>query len=296
MQLLTFRHHDGYRLGLRTEHGVIDVRAASTALIDTLQSVSLPESVTEFYQGGSDFLDGLHLLERVASQAEGDWLLPEASLRIGPVVPVPNKIICVGLNYRRHAAETGMPPPTQPILFSKYHNAIAASGEVIPLPAIAREVDYEAELVIVIGRAARDVSEADALSYVLGYCNGNDVSARDLQLGTSQWMLGKTLDKFLPLGPYLTTADTIPDPQNLNVRCWFNGELRQNSNTSDMIFSCAQIISYISRHFPLLPGDIISTGTPEGVILGTPEKKWMVAGDHVRIEIDGLGSLVNTMG
>ena len=296
MQLLTFRHHDGYRLGLRTERGVIDVRAASAALSDALGDVALPESVTEFYQGGSEFLEGLRHLQQASAQVDGDWLLAESSLRFGPAVPVPNKIICVGLNYRRHAAETGMPAPTQPILFNKYHNAIAASGDTIPLPGIAREFDYEAELVSVMGRVARDVAESEALDYVLGYCNGNDITARDLQLGTSQWMLGKTLDKFLPLGPYLTTADSIPDPQNLGVRCWFNGELRQNSNTSDMIFSCAQIISYISRHFALLPGDIISTGTPEGVILGMPEKRWMTAGDHVRIEIDGLGSLGNTMG
>ena len=147
-----------------------------------------------------------------------------------------------------------------------------------------------------MGRAAEDVSEESALDYVLGYCNGNDISARDLQMLTGQWLLGKTLNKFLPIGPYLVTPDEISDPQALSIKTWYNGALSQNSNTQDMVFSVAQIISYISRHFPLQPGDIIATGTPEGVILGDENPQWMKQGDTVVIEIQGLGHLENRMG
>ncbi|MDZ4763013.1 MAG: fumarylacetoacetate hydrolase family protein, partial [Chloroflexota bacterium] len=203
--------------------------------------------------------------------------------------------ICVGLNYRRHAIETGAAIPTTPILFSKFNNALAAPGEVVPIPRTAEQTDYEAELVVVIGRRAKYVSEADALDHVLGYCNGNDVSARDLQLRTSQWLLGKTPDKFMPIGPYLMTADEAGDPANLRVRGWLNGEPRQDSNTADMIFSVAQVISYASQYMTLEPGDIITTGTPEGVILGMKDKVWLKPGDEYIVEIGNLGRLVNRM-
>lgn len=156
-------------------------------------------------------------------------------------------------------------------------------------------MDYEAELCVVIGKRARYVSEADALDHVLGYCNANDLSERALQFASSQWLLGKTLDKFLPIGPYLVTADEVNDPQSLPVRGWLNGELRQNSHTSDMIFSVAQCISYASQFFTLEPGDIISTGTPEGVILGMKDKVWMKPGDVYEVEIGPLGRLRNQL-
>jgi 2-keto-4-pentenoate hydratase/2-oxohepta-3-ene-1,7-dioic acid hydratase in catechol pathway len=172
---------------------------------------------------------------------------------------------------------------------------VAAPGEPIPLPDNAVQYDYEVELAAVIGRRARYVSEGQALDYVLGYCTANDLSARDLQTRTSQWLLGKTLDKFMPLGPYLVTADQVPDPQNLALRTWVNGELRQNSNTSDMVFSVAQLVSYVSQYLTLEPGDVILTGTPEGVVLGMKEKVWLKAGDEVTVEVEGLGRLTNSM-
>jgi len=210
-------------------------------------------------------------------------------------VPNPGKIVCVGLNYRKHAEESGAQIPTSPVLFSKFGNTIAAHGEGVPLIDAASQYDYEVELGVVIGQTARNVSEADALRTVFGYSTANDVSARDLQMRTSQWLLGKTLDKFLPIGPYLVTADEVPDPQLLSLRTWLNGELRQNSNTADMIFTVAEIVSYISHHFALDPGDVIVTGTPEGVIMGTKEKVWMVPGDLVEVEVEGLGKLANRM-
>ena len=159
----------------------------------------------------------------------------------------------------------------------------------------AVQYDYEAELGVVIGKQGKNIRQQEALSYVLGYCNVDDLSARDLQFRTSQWLLGKTLDKFLPIGPYLVTAEDVGDPQALDVHCWVNGDLRQNSNTADMIFSVAECISYISQYMTLNPGDVISTGTPEGVVMGMTEKNWLKPGDEVVVEIEGLGKCINRM-
>jgi 2-keto-4-pentenoate hydratase/2-oxohepta-3-ene-1,7-dioic acid hydratase in catechol pathway len=247
--------------------------------------------------GGSSVCEELdrYVQHVLASDLTNRFLLDEATLTFGPCIANPGKIICVGLNYRRHAAESGMAIPTSPVLFSKFSNAIASPGEPIVLPANAVEYDYEAELGVVVGKRAKNVSEQDALNFVLGYCNVNDLSARDLQTRTSQWLLGKTLDQFMPIGPYLITADEVRDPQALDIRCWVNGALRQNSSTADMVFSVPQLVSYISQYMTLEPGDVISTGTPEGVVLGMKEKQWLKPGDEVTIEVAGLGRLTNTM-
>lgn len=294
MILLTFRTKDGPRLGVKTDKGIVDVKAAvQSAGGDTSGVPTTPEAL---YRGGITAAQALSaFVKRIGGTANASWLLKEADLQLAPCVPDTGKVICIGLNYRRHAAETGAAIPQTPVVFSKFATSIAAPGENIPLPKSAEQYDYEAELAVVIGRRARDIAEADALNYVLGYCNANDLSARDLQNRTSQWLLGKGLDKFLPVGPYVVTTDEIPDPQTLGVRCWLNGELRQNSNTGDMIFSVAQLVSYLSKYLALEPGDIISTGTPEGVILGMKEKKWLKAGDKVTIEVDKLGQLTNTL-
>lgn len=293
MILLTLKAEDGFRLGIKTSHGVLDAKAASGAL--GFKNVVVEP--TALFKHGVSALQALRSLVRAAEQ-NGDhaYLLPdESQLALGPCVPAPGKILCVGLNYLKHAAESGLNPPSTPVLFSKFNNTVAAPFEPVPLPENAEQYDYEAELVVIIGRRARYLAEAEALDYVLGYCNGNDVSARDLQMLTSQWLLGKTLDKFLPLGPYVVTADEAGDPQQMPVRCWLNGELRQDSNTSDMIFSVAQLVAYTSQYITLEPGDIISTGTPEGVILGRQEKNWLKPGDEVSVEIGPLGRLTNRM-
>jgi 2-keto-4-pentenoate hydratase/2-oxohepta-3-ene-1,7-dioic acid hydratase in catechol pathway len=220
----------------------------------------------------------------------------EADLELGPCVPRPPKLICIGLNYRRHAEETGMAIPETPVLFSKFGNALAACGDDVPLPpGVAEQYDYEAELGVVIARAARGVSEADALDHVWGYCNCNDVSARDLQFRSSQWLLGKTLDRFLPAGPHLVSADEAGDPQAMRVRCTVNGDLRQDESTADMIFGVAEIVSYLSRHFTLQAGDLIATGTPSGVAAARPDQPWLKPGDEVVVEIGRLGRLTNRM-
>lgn len=288
----------GLHLAVRTERGVVDLTAALSDTSPTGQHEAVPASLAAACAGGPAACAALerfvqHLL---ASGSARRWLHDEATVTFGPCVANPGKIICVGLNYRRHALESGMAIPTVPVLFSKFPNTIAAPGEQIVLPVSAREYDYEAELGVVIGRRAKRVREQEALSYVIGYCNLNDLSARDLQMRTSQWLLGKTLDQFLPSGPYLVTADAVGDPQALDIRCWVNGTLRQNSTTADMIFTVASLVSYLSQYMTLEPGDVIATGTPEGVILGMTEKEWLKPGDEVTVEIAGLGRLTNTFG
>lgn len=294
MILLTFNQDGKEYLGVKTDQGILDIAAANRALSQATQI----DSPAAFYAAGLSTLPELKRFVDLALAAEGRaaWLLQEDRLVIGPCLPKPGKIICIGLNYRKHANEAKMELPEAPVLFAKYQNAVAAPGEPIPLPAIETHYDYEAELAVVIGRQAHNVPEDQALDYVLGYCNSNDVSERRLQTWTSQWLLGKSLNKFLPLGPYLLTADEAPDPQNWTVRSWLNGELRQNSNTNDMIFSVAKLISFISQYMTLEPGDLISTGTPEGVILGMPKPRtWMKPGDTITIEVGPLGKLTNPL-
>ena len=277
MKLLSLQDHS---LAVQTENGVVETVSAPEGV---------PQTVLALLQGGSRAQTALETFVAGATD-----FLDEATLTLAPCVPNPGKIVCVGLNYRRHAAEAGMAVPQTPILFSKYANALAGNGDVITLPEVTKQADYEAELAIVIGRRAKDVSEGEAHDYVFGYCNGNDLSARDLQMLTGQWLLGKTLDGFLPLGPYLVTADEVGDPDALRIRCWLNGELRQDSSTADMVFSTKQLVSYISRYLTLEPGDVILTGTPEGVIFGDDPAIWLKAGDEVTVEIEKLGRLTNT--
>ena len=239
----------------------------------------------------------LQALQVAVQNAPRQHAVDASQVEFLPCVPRPGKVICIGLNYRKHAIETKAAIPTTPIVFSKFSDTVAAHGEDVPLPQGSSQVDYEAELAIVMGRKAQYVSEDDALDYVFGYCNANDLSARDLQMVTSQWLLGKTCPKFAPIGPYIATADEIEDPNNLAIKTYVNGTVRQNSNTGDMIFACGELISYLSQYMVLNPGDIILTGTPEGVILGLPkaERVWLKSGDTVTIEIEKLGQLTNKM-
>jgi len=291
MILTTYQSDAGLRVGIKTDRGLLDLTKAGEDF-----NASINTSVDNIYRLGLDAMDTLKsLVEQAMDSGHASLFVDEESVVYAPVVPNPGKILCVGLNYSKHAAESGMAEPEYPVLFSKFNNTIAAPNEDIPLQDDWKAVDYEAELGVVIGKNARNVSVDEALDYVFGYCNMNDLSERDLQMLSGQWLLGKTLDKFLPLGPYVVTADEIPDPQTLSVKGWLNGELRQDSNTSDMIFSVAEVISYASKVMTLTCGDVISTGTPEGVILGMDPKVWMKPGDEYTVEIEGLGKLTNKM-
>jgi 2,4-didehydro-3-deoxy-L-rhamnonate hydrolase len=208
------------------------------------------------------------------------------------VIPLPQKIVCVGLNYRDHADEQGVALPERPLLFAKWPNTLIGNGDAIRIPAISKQVDYEAELGVVIGRRASGVSVDDALSFVEGYVVANDVSGRDLQFSDGQWVRGKSLDTFLPVGD-LVPAHDIPDPQALPIRAVLNGETMQDSSTSNMIFGVAEVVAFVSQAITLEPGDLIITGTPAGVGAFRDPPVWMKPGDEITIEIDGVGSITN---
>ena len=278
------------RLGVKTEKGILDVGAAAAIL-----KMHAPATVDDLLQNE----DGPSLNALVEAAARSNEVakayVPESSLDYGPVVTRPEKIVCIGLNYRRHAEEIGAPIPKQPVLFNKYNTALNWHNGKIKLPvSVAKKFDYEVELVIVMGKTAKNVAEAEALSYVAGYATGNDFTARDLQYETGgQWLAGKTPDGFGPVGPYMVTADQIPDPNNLKLECRVNGETRQSWNTNDMIYNCKVLISYISKTITLKPGDIIYSGTPHGVINGMPKDKqvWLKPGDKIACSLEKLGEL-----
>ncbi|HEX9578656.1 MAG TPA: fumarylacetoacetate hydrolase family protein [Myxococcales bacterium] len=274
-------------LGVKLGDRVLDVARAAKKM-----GKKVPATTDEVILGRN--VEGLLA---VAAAAPKEFLIGEAAAQFGPCISNPEKIMMLGFNYRKHAMEAGVPIPTAPVLFNKYNNALNSHGGNIKLPVkAAKKFDYEVELQVIIGKTARDVPEAEALDHVFGYATGNDFSARDLQYRdgkTSQFMIGKTSDGFMPVGPWLVGAEVVGDPGKLAIECRVNGEQRQSSNTSDMIFSVAQIIAYVSTIMTLKPGDLISTGTPEGVINGKPPDKqvWLKAGDKVACSVEKLGEL-----
>lgn len=283
MRLTQFDRNGIPALGICTENGVVDAAAEAWR-----RGLTAPATMLEAARLGRE------ILPRLSELAEGAVCYSHEPP--APIVTGTDRVFCIGLNYRRHARECGMALPEHPVLFNKFGNALAAHRQAIYLPRDYREYDYEAELVVVIGRAARNVPEAEALSCVFGYTCGNDLSTRDLQFSRgNQWVLSKTFDGFAPTGPCLVTADSL-DPDRLAISSTVNGQLRQSSNTSDMIFSPAHIIADLSRHFTLLPGDLLFTGTPEGVMQGYPadRKQWLRPGDRVDVSIEGIGTLTNT--
>jgi 2-keto-4-pentenoate hydratase/2-oxohepta-3-ene-1,7-dioic acid hydratase in catechol pathway len=293
MKLLTFFTPEGLSLGVKTDKGVLDI----TSSIDNLShNCDVPKTMDQVLQGGDK---SISLLRTFAKQVENNnpppIFLQEDKLIFGPCVPKPGKIIGVGLNYKGYLKHSNTPTPKFPHLFNKYINAIRGHKATIYLPFNSTQVDYEGELVIVIGKQTRNVTKEDASHYILGYCNGNDLSARDLQYSTTSWFPGKCCDGFCPIGPYLVTPDEVGDPNTLALKVYVNGELRQNSNTSDMIFGCSELVSAISQLLTLEPGDIILTGTPEGIVMTYPEaaRVWLKEGDVVDVELDRLGRLTN---
>jgi 2-keto-4-pentenoate hydratase/2-oxohepta-3-ene-1,7-dioic acid hydratase in catechol pathway len=291
LKLLTFLKNGENKLGVKTDQGIVDVQSAA---VQTSQE-HIPTDVMALIQGGNEARLVLEKFINELDLSKSSFVLDEDALEWGPCVTNPNKIICVGLNYRKHADETNAPYPEVPILFNKFNNTLTGHKREIAVPKVTNKLDYEVELAIVIGKEAKYITKEDALEYVFGYCTVNDLSARDLQMRTNQWLLGKSCDDFSPLGPYVVTADEVGNPNNLSLKTTVNSEVRQNSNTSDMIFYCDEIVSYISQHMTLTPGDIILTGTPEGVVLGLPENKqvFLKPGDVVTVEIEKLGKLTN---
>ena len=281
MRLVTFTHQRQRRLGARSGDSIIDLSAADP---------SIPSTMREFLEAGDNAISRAQ-----AAIDRGTHAISETDVTIHAPIDNPEKIICIGLNYADHAAESSMPIPEESIVFSKYASSIIGPDENIVAPSASSQVDYEVELVVVIGKSGRNISEEDALDHVAGYMVGHDVSARDYQLEKpgAQWMMGKTFDTFAPIGPDLVTTDDVPDPHNLGIRCILNGETVQDSNTSQLIFDVPKLIAYLAHVFTLTPGDLIFTGTPHGVGMGREPQLWLKHGDHVICEIDGLGQLEN---
>lgn len=287
MKIASVRIKNHSELAVSTDEGLVSLNSVKLKGVGNARITTSTLMKNPYYS---------ELIDNAICELKGDLkYLEEGGFRFEPAVGKPEKIIGIGQNYRAHVKELKEKIPEYPILFSKFNNSLAAHLEDIPLPKNSSQVDYEGELGIMIGKAGMDIPENDALEHVFGYFIANDVSARDLQFRTQQWLLGKTPDKFFPNGPFIVTSDEIPDPQKLNLKTYVNGEIRQNTSTSDMIFSCRKIISYISKYLELKPGDVILTGTPQGVIAGMPEdeRKWLSDGDIVEVEIENLGKLKN---
>jgi len=282
MRLATLQTAAGPRAVARHGDAYVDLHATDARL---------PPSVRLLLEGGAGLLRSA-----AAAAARPDAVrIPVAGARLLPPVPDPQKIVCIGLNYRDHAAETNAPLPKEPILFSKFVTALVGPEAPIVLPPVSQEVDYEAELVLVVGRSGRFVKESEATDYLAGWTVGHDVSARDWQLKKDgrQWLSGKTFDTFAPTGPELVLRDEMPDAGDIGIRLRLNGRTMQDSSTKQLIFGPAALVAYISQVVTLAPGDLIFTGTPPGVGMARKPPVWLRGGDVVEVEIDGLGVLRN---
>lgn len=285
MKLVTFVESGSSRIGaLRTRNG--------RQVIFDLSGVDprLPTEMKSLLDGGGP---ALARAEEALAKAESGAAFELSAVTLRAPIPRPGKIICVGLNYRDHAEESNMPIPDAPTIFSKFANSVLGPGEPIVIPRVTNKIDYEGELAFVIGQRARYVAQEAALDYVAGYMAFNDVSARDYQMRTSQWTIGKTFDTFAPMGPALVTADEIPDPHALDLRVTIGGEVLQSSNTRNLIFSVPSLIAYLSEVMTLEPGDVVATGTPGGVGFARTPPRFLQAGDVVQVEIERIGKLVN---
>lgn len=285
MKLVTYQPAGaGPQLGAVVDEMVINLAQASGG--------RLPNDMRTFLEMGEP---ASALAGEIVSKGVDAHALPLGSVKVLAPILNPSKVVAIGLNYMDHVREQGMKPPTLATMFTKYPSAIVGPGEAIRWnPALTNKVDYEAELAVVIGKRARGVNEADAYDYIAGYTNCHDVSARDLQLEKGdQWIMGKSLDTFCPLGPYLVTKDEIADPHALGIRCLVNGEALQDSSTRELIFKIPYLIAYLSRGITLLPGDVITTGTPDGVGAFRKPPVFLKHGDVVTVEVEGLGQLTN---
>lgn len=284
MKLITFKDNKHYKVGaLVSGDKIVDL----TSLIS--DSSLIAAEVLTCFDLDSGFLDKA----KTAVDADTSDTIDLSDIIVAASVPKPGKIICIGLNYRDHAEESGMAIPTKPVIFSKFSTCIIAPNEAIVVPDESTQTDYEAELAVIIGRRAANVKHDDAINYVFGYANFNDVSARDFQFADAQWQRGKSCDTFAPIGPFVATTDEIADPDNLSIKFRLNGETMQDSNTKQMIFGVAELIEHLSRFFTLEPGDIIATGTPPGVGFARKPPIFLKNGDVAEVEIEGLGILSN---
>lgn len=279
MRFVTFRNSKG-----APEAGVV-----SNDHVIGLAGAGYPD-ILQVLGGGDAALQAVKAWGLNPDQAS---VYPLVSAKLMAPVPKPPKLICVGLNYRDHAIESNMAIPERPTIFSKFSNCVISPGDTIVLPKASTQPDYEAELAFVVGKGGRHISADKWQEHVFGYTNLNDVSARDFQLATSQWLMGKTFDTFAPMGPYLVTADEIADPHDLDIKITVSGEVLQSSNTKHLIFRIPELIAYLSSVFTLEPGDVVSTGTPAGVGFARKPPRYLRDGDECVVEVQGLGQLRN---
>jgi 2-keto-4-pentenoate hydratase/2-oxohepta-3-ene-1,7-dioic acid hydratase in catechol pathway len=277
MKLVTFTHQGATRIGVVAGDQVVDLTAAVP---------TLPTEMTAFLAAGDSALDAAR-----AAAANPTATIPLADVHLESPVLRPPKILAVGLNYADHIAETGMDTPKHPMIFNKQSTSAHPPGDPFHLPRASDKLDYEGELGVVIGRYCRHVPRERAQEVIAGYTIVNDVSVRDWQIRVPTMTMGKSFDTHCPIGPWIVTPDELPDPHSLELRTWVNDELRQHSNTKNLIFDCYTLVEHLSTAFTLEPGDVIPTGTPSGVGIGTRPPKFLVAGDVVRIAIDGIGEI-----
>ena len=275
MRLVTYQSKRGPRAGLLRDEGVVDVWDGLDGEGESVRDLLAADRVPE------------------AGEIDGE---PIAGAELLPPVPDPDKIVCIGLNYRAHAAEAGIDPPETPTFFAKFRNALAPPGATVPLPAASRKVDFEAEIAFVVGRRAKEVSEDEAAGHVAGYMLFNDLSARDLQFATPQWIPGKVFDGSAPCGPALVTPDEAGDAGEIEFALDLNGERMQEASTDDLIFSVPQLVVELSRLMTLEPGDVVATGTPSGVGSTRDPRVWLAPGDEIAIVSPQLGELRTTIG
>jgi 2-keto-4-pentenoate hydratase/2-oxohepta-3-ene-1,7-dioic acid hydratase in catechol pathway len=279
MKLARYSDDGGPAIGLVLEHGIVPL------------AMHLPSAPTDMITLITEWDRHKKLIAGLADVTE---YLPLASVRLLPPIPRPSKILGIGLNYQDHIEESGLAAPTDQLWFSKAVTAITGPFDPIKMPRVSRQLDYEAELVVIVGKACRYADRAGAADAIFGYCAGNDVSVRDWQFRNSQFILGKSFDTSAPIGPWIVTSDEL-DGSNLNISCHVNGEERQNSNTRHLIFDCVAQIAYLSQVMTLEPGDVIFTGTPAGVGFGMKPQNWLKPGDTVRVEIEGIGAIENVV-
>jgi 2-keto-4-pentenoate hydratase/2-oxohepta-3-ene-1,7-dioic acid hydratase in catechol pathway len=280
MKLCTFQHDGRARAGIVSGDSVIDLHSAGFPTVMTYLEGVEPEARLR--------------VEDLLAKPPDDAVFLMTRIKLLAPIPRPPKIICIGLNYRDHAIESNMPIPTTPTVFTKFATSVIGPGDAIVLPANSQKPDYEAELAFVIGKGGRHIKAADWRDHVFGYTNFHDVSARDFQLATSQWTIGKAFDTFAPIGPWIVSADEIEDPHNLDISLSINGETLQHSNTRELVFGIPALVEYLSSVFTLESGDIVATGTPPGVGMARKPPRWIQPGDEVVVSVQGLGELRNT--
>lgn len=305
MKLVSYRSigsSDPFHIGFLIDEQIFDVQQSYQLLLESREEdliepieTFLPADPNAFFAMGKDTMDRAktaftYVLNDLVHE---DLSFASDQVELGTPIPNPGKIICIGQNYADHVAEMNSSLPEYPVLFAKYSNALIGPEDDIQKSPLTDKLDYEVELVIVIGDEAKEVNEEDAFDYIAGYTIGNDTSARDLQKRTPQWLQGKSHDNSTPIGPYIVTADEIANPENLGIRAFVNGEKRQESTTKELIFKIPTLIEFISSLITLQPGDIIFTGTPHGVAAGMNPPQFLNVGDVVTLEIDGIGKLEN---